>query len=311
VTDQTRALVRRVAAELDYVPSPSAVALASGRTRSVALVAPAISRWFFAQVCEGAARTLRRAGFDALLHFLPDQVQPRATFDPDPLRGRVDAVLVASMTFSDQEAERLRELGLPAVFVSTHQPGFPFVGIDDEAAAAAATGHLIGLGHRVIGHVGGPHSDFSPRSPTWRRRLGWRRALTQAGLEQAPELDGAADFSAQAGGQAALALKERRPDLTALFVASDEMAMGAIAALESNGWRVGRDVSVVGLDGHDMGYLVGLTSLAQPAQAQGAWAAQFLLDALAGSDPLQTERVFETELIVRSSTGPAPAENGV
>ncbi|MDR1213555.1 MAG: LacI family transcriptional regulator [Propionibacteriaceae bacterium] len=307
VTDQTRDLVRRVAAELGYVPSRSAAALASGRTRSVALVAPAISRWFFAQAFEGAEQTLRRAGFDALLYFIPDVGRPRPAFDADVVRGRVDAVIVASMAFSPAEAERLRELGLPAVFISVRQPGFPFVGIDDEAAAATATGHLIELGHRVIGHIGGQPDDVGPYSPTWRRRQGWRRALHRAGLAAGPDLDGAGDFSAESGGRAALALLDRRPDLSALFVASDEMALGAIQALQSRGLVVGRDVSVIGLDGHDLSYLMGLTTLAQPAHAQGAWAAQFLLDALADAPhSAETERIFATELIRRHSTGPGP-----
>ncbi|MDR1077293.1 MAG: LacI family transcriptional regulator [Propionibacteriaceae bacterium] len=307
VTDQTRDRVRRVAADLGYVPSRSAAALASGRTRSVALVAPAISRWFFAQAFEGAERTLRQADFDALLHFIPDGGRPRASFDPDALRGRVDAVIVASLDFSPREAERLRELALPAVFISLRQPGFPFVGIDDEAAARTATRHLIDLGHRVIGHIGGRPDDAGPYSPTWRRRQGWRSTLSQAGLAADPDLDGAGDFSAESGGRAALALLDRRPDLSALFVASDEMALGAIQALQARGLSVGRDVSVIGLDGHDLGYLMGLTTLAQPARAQGAWAAQFLLDALTdGPGRAETERIFATELIRRHSTGPAP-----
>ncbi|MEA5052203.1 MAG: LacI family DNA-binding transcriptional regulator, partial [Propionicimonas sp.] len=251
VTPATRDAVLEIAARLGYVPSRSASALASGRTRTVGLVAPSVSRWFFATAFEGAEHTLRQAGFDALLYSLPESPVPRKPFDPDVLRGRVDAVLVASLSFSADEVERLRSLGMPAVFVSVQQPGFGFVGIDDRAAAVQATRHLLDLGHRVIGHIGGRRADQAPYSPTTRRREGWLRTLAAAGLES-EGLDVEGDFTAWGGHDSALALLQRRPDLTAIFAASDEMAMGAIKAVRGRGLEVGVDVSIIGLDGHSL-----------------------------------------------------------
>ncbi|MDR1449976.1 MAG: LacI family transcriptional regulator [Propionibacteriaceae bacterium] len=305
VTPETRELVRRTASRLGYVPSPSAAALASGRTRTVGLVAPAISRWFFATAFEGAEHALRAADFDALLYSIPDTRQPRARFDPAVLRRRVDAVIV-SMFLGPDEVEGLRSLGLPVVFVSVRQPGFAHVGIDDDAAADQATRHLIGLGHRVIGHIGGAKRDDTPYSPTARRRAGWRRTLADAGLEHGDDLDEAGDFTAESGGRAAAALLDRRRDLTALFVASDEMAMGAIQAVRGRGLVIGRDISVIGVDGHNLGGLMGLTTIAQPSYGQGARAARFLLDALGGDYDPAAAIFFETTLVERESTGPAP-----
>jgi DNA-binding LacI/PurR family transcriptional regulator len=302
VTEATRAAVQAAADELGYVPSPSASALASGRTRSVGLVAPAISRWFFATALEGAEHALRAADFDALLYSLPDATPPRKTFDAEVLARRVDAVVVASMFFSDAEVEQLRSLGVPAVFISVRQPGFPHVGIDDEAAAGLAVSHLVELGHTVIGHVSGLATDRNPAAPTMRRRNGWRQAMSAAGLSPDDDLDSPADMTAAGGHRAASALLDRRPDITAIFAASDETAMGVFLALRERGMEPGREVSVVGLDGHNLGEVMGLTTVAQPAYRQGFEAARLLLAATKG-EPMPEQTLFDTELVVRSSTG--------
>lgn len=308
VTPATRDVVLEIAARLGYVPSRSASALASGRTRTIGLVAPAISRWFFATAFEGAEHTLRAAGFDALLYSIPDNPAPRRPFDADVLRGRVDAVLVASMSFTPEEVERLESLRVPAIFISVQQPGFGFVGIDDEAAAVCATEHLVELGHRVIGHIGGRRADQLRFSPTMRRRHGWARTLAAAGLES-DGLDIEGDFTAEGGRRSAHALLERRDDLTAIFAASDEMAMGAIKAVRDAGLAVGKDISIIGIDGNQLDDVMDLTTIAQPAYQQGARAATLLLESLAGVDGHAGEPavVFDTQLVRRASTGPAPA----
>ena len=98
-------------------------------------------------------------------------------------------------------------------------------------------------------------------------------------------------------------LLRQRPDLTAVFAASDEMAMGAILALRDMGLRIPQDLSVVGVDGHDLGELVGLTTMVQPALDEGATAATLLLEMITGS-PVPDDVVYQTELLDRGSTGP-------
>jgi len=303
VTEATRLNVRRIAADLGYVPSRSASALASGRTRTVGLVVPAISRWFFATLLEGAENALRTANFDALLYSLPDNVAPRRSFDPDVLRSRVDAVLVASMFFSEEEAAHLRSLEVPVVFVSVVQPGFTCVGIDDNAAAAAATQHLIDLGHTTIGHVSGYSTDNNPLAPTTRRREGWRTTLSAAGLDAGEDLDEPADMSAEGGYHSAQVLLDRRGDVTAIFAASDETAIGVMRAVRERGLVVGRDISVVGIDGHALDEYFGLTTVAQPIHDQGAQAAQYLLDNIGTVEAPPRTIIFPTTLVRRTSTG--------
>jgi len=91
--------------------------------------------------------------------------------------------------------------------------------------------------------------------------------------------------------------------VTAVFAASDEMAMGVILAARDLGLRVPEDLSVIGVDGHDLGELVGLTTMAQAAVDQGVTAATLLLDMLTGT-PVPAAVVYPTTLVERRSTGP-------
>ena len=304
VNRATRDRVRTVAAQLGYVASPSAVSLASGRTRTVGLISPWINRWYFANVIEGAERTLRAQGFDVLLYTFDvrrDSARPRV--DLDVLRRRVDGILVVGLPLEQDEVDALLTLGHPLVCIGWGGFGQVTVRLDDRATAREATRYLIGLGHRRIAHITGAPDDITPWSPPVGRAAGWRDALLEAGIEPEPDLEVHGHFDL-AGGRASMrTLLEQAPDVTAVFAASDEMAMGAILALRDAGLRVPQDVSVMGVDGHDMGELVGLTTMAQAADEQGAAAAQLVLDMAAGVTPPR-EVVYPTVLVERTSTGP-------
>ena len=307
VTEATRERVRRAASELGYVASPSAASLASGRTRTIGLLTPWVNHWFFANVIEGAERALRAEGFDALLYtFEVSRSGPRRRVDPGVLRRRVDGILVVGLPIDAAEVEALESLGHPLIFIGTGVPGHVTVRLDDEATARAATDHLLALGHTRNGHISGSPDDDAPWAPPADRRRGWRSALEAAGVPWSPDLEVHGHFDVAGGAESLRTLVGQCPGVTAVFAASDEMAMGAILAARELGLRVPEDLSVIGVDGHDLGELVGLTTMAQAAVDQGATAATLLLDMLTGT-PVPHDVVYPTQLVVRGSTGPAPA----
>jgi DNA-binding LacI/PurR family transcriptional regulator len=315
VSAETKARVCRVAEELGYVPSHSASALASGRTRSVAIVTPAIARWFYSTLIDGVEHELRRHGYDALLYAIAEDDDPARGFRASVLRRRADAVVVASSTMTDEETEALRSLRLPAVFVSVPGEGFPFVGVDDRTIGRLATEHLIELGHRRIGHIYGHPKHESPCSPTALRRAAWQETLAAHGLPTGPELLATGDFSSESGRIALHRLLDADPELTAVFVASDEMAYGALRALAERGLTPGEDVSILGVDGHGLNDVLGLTSIEQPVRDQGRMAADVVLRLLEDIDdtspspgtatttPNGPRIIYETTLVRRRSTG--------
>ncbi|MGP7959424.1 LacI family DNA-binding transcriptional regulator [Sanguibacter sp. A247] len=309
VSEETRLRVEGVARRLGYRPSPSASALATGRTRTIGLLTPWINRWFFSNVIEGAERRLRRAGYDALLYsFAVSEHGRTPRVDPEVLRRRVDGVLVVGLPLEPAEVWAIEALDVPIVFVGTAHGQHPAVGIDDVALAVAATQYLLSLGHRRIGHITGTPDDLRSWTPPVDRRLGWESALRDAGVLAEPTWEEYGFFDIAGGTASTHRLLDRHPDLTALFVASDEMAMGAMLAARERGLRIPEDLSLMGVDGHEISELVGLTTMAQPVEEQGAAAAQTVLDLIGGAPGASVDAggtvLFPTTLVVRTTTGP-------
>jgi LacI family transcriptional regulator, repressor for deo operon, udp, cdd, tsx, nupC, and nupG len=302
VSPITRQRVEAVARDLGYVASPSAASLASGRTRTIGLLTPWVNRWFFANVIEGAERSLRAVGFDALLYtFDIAREVPRRPVDPSVLRHRVDGILVVGLPLTDLEVEALEGLDRPVAFVGTGRDDHLTVRLDDHAAGVRATEYLVGLGHRRVGHVTGTPDEEHSWSPPSGRRQGWSEVLRAAGIEPEAGWEVNGHFDIQGGRTSTHALLDAHPEVTAVFAASDEMAMGAILAARDRGLRVPEDLSVVGIDGHDLGELVGLTTVSQDASGQGSQAARLLLDLIAGrGEPSLV--VHPTVLVERAST---------
>ena len=309
VSAATRAEVTRIAVELGYVPSKSASTLASGRTRTVGVVTPHIAKWFFAQAIEALEQELRAVGYDVLVMVLPPQaLAGRPAFDPDELRHRVDAVAVLTVPLTGRELDGLRALRLPTVFVGGSVAGAMSVRIDDVQVGRTATDHLLGLGHRRIGLIGGdPQEPLNFHAPV-DRRAGWLSALRSAGVTPDPCLDVVGGFTVEGGRAAMRALLALDPRPTAVFAASDEMAFGALKEAELAGLDVPGDLSVIGVDDHDLAALFDLTTVAQPVLEQGRTAARLLLESLTGTSAhAQEHSLMPTRLLLRSTTGPVSA----
>ncbi|SDS05848.1 LacI family DNA-binding transcriptional regulator [Paraoerskovia marina] len=304
VSTATRERVMREAERLGYVASPSASSLASGRTRTVGLLTPWVNRWFFANVIDGVERTLRSLGYDVLLYtFDVAGGAPRRRVDPAVLRRRVDGILVVGLPLDDDEVASLAALDHPLVFVGSGPAGHVTVRLDDDETGALATQHLIDLGHRVVGHITGVPDRVSSWSPPIGREAGYRMALADAGLEVDDSLVVNGDFDVEGGRSSVKELVRRRPDVTAIVASSDEMAMGAVLGARDQGWDVPGDLSIVGIDGHELGELVGLTTIAQDPYQQGADASLLLLDMLGGQRAPEVV-TYPTELVARTSAGP-------
>lgn len=304
----TKKRILETAQRLGYIPSPTAASLASGHTHSIGLVQPDMSRWFFGKILESTENTLRKAGYDALVYSLPDYLGPsRQRFQANVLQGKVDAVIVLSLFFDPSEEAQLRALNIPAIFVSVEQPGFCHVGIDDENTAARACRHLITLGHKRIGHLSGQTNDKCPVAPTQRRRNGWYKTMKRFHLDSSDDLVEAVTIMTASNGYLAThKLLNRRPDITAIVASSDEMAMGAIHAIKERGLTVGRDISVMGIDGHDLSPSFGLATMSQPVSQEGIAAAQAALSAIRSHKYEPKTVIMPTTLVEGPSAGPPP-----
>ncbi|MET3351711.1 UNVERIFIED_ORG: DNA-binding LacI/PurR family transcriptional regulator [Arthrobacter sp. UYEF1] len=319
VSAKSRQLAKAAADELGFVPSYHASSLASGRNHNVGLVVPSIHRWYFSSVLEGVSGTLLDAGYDLTLYNMGDRPERRRSVLSDfLLRKRLDAVITVALVLSDAEIKQLLAFRRPIVGIGGALAGASTIRIDDARLARTATEHLLGLGHTRIAHITGSaelNQDFKLPGI---RRDGFETAMQAAGHAVRPEWVVSADFTIQgayASARKLLASAAGRP--TAIFAASDEMAIGAILAARDFGLRVPEDLSVIGMDGHELGEVFGLTTINQDARGQGALAARILLETLdAGAkqhatgvppSPAATDLEYPTEFLIRNSTAVPPA----
>ncbi len=301
VAPATRDKVLTAARELDYVASPFAARLASGRSSTVGIVVPFVHRWFFAEVLGAAEAVLSEAGFDLLLHNLGNSEGREHFFSVLPVRKRVDALVVVSLALSDDEVEALKSLDMPIGLLGDHRDGFFSVRIDDIAAARQAVDHLTSLGHRRIALIGGDTDDPMRFTPPHHRLTGFREALRASGVEPTDDLERLGYFTVEGGESAMLDLLALPEPPTAVFAESDEMAYGAMRAIRRSGRRVCEDIAVIGFDDHSTAELMDLTTIRQPVAEEGAVLAANLLKSLQ-SNASATDVVLDTELVVRGST---------
>jgi LacI family repressor for deo operon, udp, cdd, tsx, nupC, and nupG len=306
VASATRDRVLTAARELDYIASPFAARLASGRTATVGVVVPFVNRWFFAEVIDTVETALRKSGFDLLLYNLGDEQGRTRFFDVMPMRKRVDAVLVVSLVLSDDELTALSTLATPIALLGLDRPGFIATRIDDVAAARLAVEHLLDLGHRRIGLIGGDTDDPMRFTPPLHRRTGYRDAMQDRGIDVDPSLEVLGYFTVEGATTACeqlLALPDRP---SAIFAESDEMAYGALRAIRRAGLRVPEDLAVIGFDDQANAELMDLSTVRQPVSEQALDVTTRLLAALGHDgevEPLSV--VLPTELVIRGSTDPA------
>ena len=312
VSTSTRLRVEAAAKELGYVVSSAASSLASGRTRNVGVVMPFLDRWFYTRVLKGAHEALSDAGYDLTLYHLdaaaPEPGEPRnprraRLFDEFLRRQRVDGLVAVSLELTDAELDCLRTIGKPVVGIGGPLPGVLTMSIDDTEIARLATDHLLSLGHRQIAHIGGdPLLDLDFHLPA-NRRAGYETALRAHGIAPDHLMVRVADFTITGGYCATLQLLgDPRVAPTAIFAASDEMAIGAILASRDLSRRVPEDLSIIGIDGHELGEFFGLTTVSQFPETQGRLAAEAVLSALDDKSTPAHNMALPFELVVRRST---------
>jgi LacI family transcriptional regulator len=304
IPDQTRRRVLDAAATLDYYPNSVARQLARGASRTIGLVLrqspeQVANDGLLAETLRGLSSAARAADHRVLVETL---VPGEGSYANLVRSGRTDGLIVSGPRYDDEELVELARDGFPVV-IQGSLPGLdvPSVDVDNEAGARLAVEHLLALGHRRIACITNAPTAYTAASE---RVAGYREALAAAGIDEEPGMIAEGAFDAQSGHRAmADILSRSTPD--AIFVASDVVAIGAIAGLREAGLSVPGDVSVVGFDAIPLAAYLDppLTTISLPAHDLGRAAGRALLDRIAGR-PVAGRTLLPTELIVRASTAP-------
>ena len=306
VSASAQGKVSDAAAKLGYKASPAASRLAGGTTGSVAIIAPTATAWFFAQAVEAAEEVFAGAGYDTVLISLRNRpsVHSKLFGDLAGLSQRVDGILLLNIALSEAELAAVAGSGLAVASVGMHDVPWDNVGIDNVEAARAATEHLLGLGHWDVAMLSGSETGEPSLTTANERLRGFEQALGAHHVTVDPDLVLEAGSSIEGGRLAMIELIENRRMPSAILAGCDETAFGALMALRDLGLSAPKNVSIIGIDGHQMGWFLGLSTISQPVADQGAFAASLLIERLnrAGLPNPPTSHVLDTKLIPRKST---------
>jgi LacI family transcriptional regulator, repressor for deo operon, udp, cdd, tsx, nupC, and nupG len=303
VSVATRERIRRIADELAYVVSPEASALSRGATGRVAVVVPRLDAWFYSAMLAAMAPVLRDAELDLLLYQVDGERQRSGFLRELPARRKVDAVVLAALPMAQAEAERLDLLGVHVVVAGGRLRDYPHVAVDDHEVGRLAVAHLLELGHRRIGMIRTSDTDGTAWSADVERTRAWRETLGEAGVEPADELLATETYGPDAGARGVVRLLALPDPPTAVFAYSDEIAFAAVTGARRAGLSVPDDLSVVGVDGHPLGGLAGITTVDQDVAAQGELAAELVVRLVDGARDVADVAVTP-RLVARDSTAP-------
>ncbi|MEE8593780.1 MAG: LacI family DNA-binding transcriptional regulator [Candidatus Bipolaricaulota bacterium] len=306
VNAETKRAVLQVAERLGYQRNELARALVMGSSGAVGLLVPDITNPFFSDIARGVGEVADGKGAGVILCNTDGRIDRELTYVRLMRRKRVDGLLLCSTTIDTPYLNELAIARIPFILVSrlAGQRDVPFVITDDRVGAGLAVEHLVDLGHRRIGFIGGPENVQASRD----RMDAYLDVLGDHSLEALPDWRSYAGFTQAAGREAAqrmLALSKRP---TAIFSANDVTALGVLEVAEELGLRIPSDLSLVGYD--DISYAslprIQLTTIAQPAVEMGRIAANWLFAALEHPDIPGLHRTLTPRLVVRSTTAPAP-----
>lgn len=302
--EETKARIRRIAAELGYERNELARGLVLGSSGAIGLVIPDIANPFFAEVTRGVGERAHARGYGVVLCNTDGDLERERSYIRLLRRKRVDGLILATVTAEDPYLGLLARSQTPFVLVSRRSQGVeaPYVGADDLLGGRLAVEHLVQLGHRKIGFIGGPPDVRCSQE----RLQAYRETLRRHRLPLRKEWIKFSDFTQTAGykaGKQMLSLKNRP---SAIFAANDVTALGVLRAAEELGLAIPDDLSLVGYDDISFAALprIELTTVAQPSFKLGQLAADWLLRMLAGKPPRPPVKLLPPKLVVRQTTAP-------
>ena len=307
VSERSREAVLAAAQAISYVPNLAARTLVTGRSDSVAFLVEETEERMFADpfflgMLRSAQEAVAVAGLQ-LVFTVMTRAEDQERFLAYAAGGHVDGVLLLSLHGQDQLPQRLESLGVPTVLSGRPLSGrrrLWYVDADNVGGGELATSHLLGSGRTHVATVTGPQDMCAGQD----RLAGYRAAVEASGRDVDESLVSVGDFTAAGGHRATVRLLEQRPDVDAIFAASDLAAFGVVRALRERGRRVPDDVAVIGFD--DIPAALDqdppLSTVRQPIAALGTAMTTLLLDRIEGTEDLPRRTVLPVELVLRGSS---------
>jgi len=305
ISPETRQKVIEAVERLSYVPNATAQALASRRAKAIGLV---MSRsphhiatdTFLPQIIGGLMEVVKDNKLRLLIEYVEAEHQDRAYLELARSK-HIDGMILLTPRLDDAGLKKLEQMDVPTVLMGTIEGSNLYsVDVDNELAAEMAVQYLLDLGHTQIACITNAPATYTAAPD---RVSGYKKALLQAGITPNDSLIRYADFTPESGYAVMKSLLDSGRKFTAVFVASDNVAMGVKAALRERGVRIPEDISLVGFDDIPWAQYADppLTTVHLQAQELARRACLVLMDLLKGEEPEKKRQVIDTHLVVRKS----------
>lgn len=306
VKESTRQRVLEIIRDSNYIPNNSARILKQHNTKNIGILVKGVFNPFFSEMTNVIGKIINENGYTMIVrqndyNFYQD-VDTLIAFIKEK---RLQGVICLGGNFIDITDDSFREVNVPIVLTSVNTVSkqgkiyYSSIGIDNVKAAYDATTYLIDEGHKNIGLILGEANDMGQ---SLRRLEGYKKALDINGIEKDDDLIVSGEYSSSGAYKATLKILEKRKDVTAIFVLSDIMAIGAAKAILDSGLRIPEDVSIIGFDGMDESkyYNPSITTVKQPKKLMAKMSMNLLISLING----ETENkhiLLDTKLIKRDS----------
>jgi LacI family transcriptional regulator len=306
ISSETRQRVIDAAHELGYVPDATAQALVSRRTKAIGLVLTRSQHHiaadaFLPKIISGLLTTAKKQNIRILVDWVETEHQESAYFELARAK-RIDGMILSTPRLNDKALKALENVDIPTVMMgSISGSKLPFVDVDNTKAAEKATSYLIELGHKAIACISNAPPEYTAAPE---RVAGFRNVLSRMNIPINEKLVCYADFDPESGYDCMKSILQSGEKFTAAFVASDNVAIGAKAALREANMHIPDDISLIGFDDIPWAKYSDppLSTIRLPAEALAQSACTLLLDMIQGNENRQNNHlILETELIIRQS----------
>jgi LacI family transcriptional regulator len=301
-SEKTKVKVMQVIEDLGYQPNAVARGLINKRTHTIGILFPSLSSLFTGKLLSGVERIAHANESSVIACHTQEQGSRTMKYLQMLNEKRIDGLIFTSELLKEEYYEYIKKMNIPVVLLATESYAFPlpYVKVNDHHAAYSAVQYLIKKGHRKIGMVSGSPLDPIAGKP---RIQGYKQALEDYNLQVNEEFILCGNgFGYEEGKRNFLQLMRKAPDITALFCASDELAIGSISSAYELGIKIPEDLSIIGYDNLQIAEMSvpPLTTVAQPLEEMGEVATTLLFDML--DMPEQVGSKIMTHQIIERGT---------
>ena len=303
VRDEIRERVLKTVEEMGYTPSSIARSLVLRKTNMIGVIIPDLTSSFHSTILSSIEEVASRNSYSILVSNIAEDIEKEKMYLNDFKQMRVSGIIVMHEKVNPEIIQIFNTMEMPIVFSSVKPKGvnnFTSIVINNTKASYDATKYLIDLGHRQIAFIGGDMNDITSGQE---RYNGFMSAMEDNGIKVEENFVKFGDYKVNDGYAKMNEILKKKPYPTAVFAASDDMAVGAMNAIFDHGLRVPDDISVMGFDGSNFTEFIRpkLTSMEQPIRELGKLSVELLIRQINNQDRFLDEVIVSHKLVARDS----------